>query len=226
MGFGAPSSETDVVNMALDYMGAGPVQTVNPATSETAKLMARHYGACRRSMLRQYIWRFAEAQATIYRVAETPAFDYADAYQLPNDFIRYLRLSSTNFGEDADKQRGYRIQGRLLLLNQIGLLAAPTNEPSVDIYYVKDVEDVGLWDSLFVKLVALNLAISTAYTITRKASVVSMLNDMLATELTGAIGINSQETPPIIIENSPTMAIRNMGRRGESGLAGPYTEVP
>lgn len=213
MGLPAPSAEIDIINMALDRMGAAPIT----ATTQLpfGPLMARHYAASRQQMLRQFVWHFAEAQATITRI-RTPLFGFADEYQLPPDFIRYLRVVTETSLYGVVNVGSYRIYGRSLLMNALAWNATPpgAGSPTVNLEYIKDEVDVTLWDPLFINLVVLTLGVATAFQVTKKQGVVQMLNGLLSTEIPAAISINGQERPPIKIQHSRGIAMRRLNQSG------------
>ena len=92
---GLPASKIDICNMALDYVGQSPVGNIDSPGTPTEILVARHYDDARQNVLRKYCWNFAKTRAKCSRNA-TPLFDYADSYQLPNDFVRFLSTNGVN----------------------------------------------------------------------------------------------------------------------------------
>lgn len=241
---GAP---TDIIAMALDYMAA-PVVTSRLSQEAIAKLMDRHYDPCRKSMLRQFNWHFAEKQGTISR-AGTPLFDFLDMYTLPVDLVKFGSIAGPTTPSGLDpalpppivpaapiaigpwgSSMDYKILGRTLYCNSLGTIAPgvsqPQGAPTINIRYIFDCIDVNQFDPLFLKLVALNLAISTAYSVTQNLAVVDMLNNMLKTELPSAVSMNGQERPPVVVEHSNSIMVRKFGLRGPAGVAAPWTFTP
>src|ERR1700678_243100 len=88
----APNADTNIAQMAIDFMGHGEqISSISAPTNDTEALMARHYDASRQRVLGMYPWHFATAMAQIPRIG-TSLSDYRDEYQLPADFIRLLSL--------------------------------------------------------------------------------------------------------------------------------------
>src|SRR5882757_5096651 len=87
----APSSNTDVCNLALDALGLPPINSVDDPTTNTELVLSRHYDESRRYSLRRGVWGFAKDRATIARDGASPLFDFSDRYKAPNDFIRLLQ---------------------------------------------------------------------------------------------------------------------------------------
>lgn len=195
----APTSDTDICNLAMDHIGQVPdVTNIITPESESELKCARWYDATRRTLLRAFPFTFARSRFQASR-AGTPTFGYADAYNLPNDFIRL-----TFIGDDSirDYKKDYAIEGRQLLLNNSGAA-------SVNIGYIKDVTDVTKFDSLFVDLFAVELAFKMSYAFTVKRTLRADLmeyRDILKIE---AKAVNSQERPPVRIESSKFANARN-----------------
>lgn len=210
---GLPASKIGICNMALDHIGQPPISSIDPGSTPTEILVARHYDAVRQSVLRKYVWNFAKKRATITRSGDAE-FDFTDKYTLPNDFVRLLSVEGSS-GE-ISQSNDYDINGREIYINA-------STADSINIRYVSDVEDVTTWDALFRQLVILNLALVLAFAITKKESVVKRINDMLALETPSAISIDGQEVPPRRIQKSRIITSR---RLGTASVASPYTEVP
>lgn len=210
---GLPAAPVDIANMALDLLGQPPVASINPPeNTDAAKLVARHYDAVRQAVLRKYVWNFAKKRITCTRNG-TPAFDFSDAYALPNDFVRLL---SINGDTELQQTTDYDIQGRDILLNASGAT-------SVKLRYIRDEKDVNKWDALFRNIVILTLASQCAYQLTKQKSVVERIEGLLKLELPDAVSIDGQERPPQRIQRSKAIAART---RLMSGVASPYTILP
>lgn len=209
-----PSSPIDICNLALDHFGERSIASINPPSTKPEITMARHYDQVRRELLRKYVWNFAKKRDSISRIG-TPAFDFPDKYQLPNDFIRLLSIGGET---ERTQKREYDIEGRELLCNGSGAA-------SVTIRYIRDVEDVTKWDSLFIKCMGLSLALDTAYAFSKKKGDVERLNGLLTTELPDAVTIDGQEKPPIRIQYSKYLAARQ-GAGYSAGVASQYTILP
>ena len=209
-----PASEVEICNLALDRFGERPIANIdNPQT--TAEItMARHFAQVRQELLRKYVWNFGKKRASISR-SGTPEFDYADKYQLPNDFVRLL---SVNGDTEVQQSKDYDIEGRELLIDASGAA-------SIKIRYIKDVTDVSQWDSLFRTCMILSLALATAYQFTKKKALVDQINGLLAAELPDAVSIDGQEKPPVRIQRSKYLAARQMGGYS-TGVASQYTVLP
>lgn len=208
-----PASMVDIYNLALGLIGEAPITSVTPPTTDTEIVVANHGDSARQLALRTYVWNFAKRRAQCSRT-RTPAFDYSDAYGLPNNCLRVLSVSGDSEAYATD---AYDIEGRELLINASGAA-------SVNIRYIADVDDVSLWDPAFRRIVVLHIALSIAYQITKKEKVVAQINDLLKVELPDATSIDGQEVPPIVMRPSRRQARRRNGSYGNT--AGPWTYIP
>lgn len=194
-------TKVDICNLAMDHLNqkADIANIENPET-DNETLCARHYNTVLEYVLRNYVWNFAKGRKVIMRDAlATPEFDFTDAYKLPNDF---LRLVSFNWYESLIDVE-FDVVGEHLLLNNEGA-------PDVKLRYIKRVDDVRLFDSGFVHLFSLYLALNMAFKKTGKQT----LMDRLAKEIEMAeakiISIDGQERPPKRIQRSKYNRARNM----------------
>ena len=194
----APQSAVDICNIALDHLGEPPIGNIDAPTTNAEKICARHYDRIRRGLLREYVWNFAKKQATITRYGDGPA-DWADAYALPNDFLRFISIGGT--GDTSGKETSsYDIQGRYIMTNG--------GADSITIRYIFDEVNVSEWDALFVNLCGLVLAEAMAYKFTLKKGVVEQIAALIKQALPKATSIDGQEHPPRRIQRSKYRAAR------------------
>ncbi len=195
-----PNSKIDICNMALDHIGQASVSDIDSPSTVEEETCARWYDHTRRSLLRDYVWNFAKRRATISRTG-TPLFDWADSYQLPNDFVRFLSVK----GEiEVTRETDYDIEGDQIQLNNGG--AASTS-----LRYIYDSQTPTEWDSLFINVLALSLAYNMAYAFTLKKGVVSTVSDKLTLALPKAITVDGQERPARRVQRSKYLTKRRLG---------------
>ena len=156
MAIKAANSPVAICILALDHLNQDQVTDIDTPISSREVVCARWYDNVRRALLRSHVWNFAKARDQLARNAIAPAFGYADAYDLPADFIRLLFI-----GDDSinDYRGRFEIDGKQILIN---------DDNGLDIGYIKSVTDVTKFDALFVDLFALKLAIRMAYKFTVK----------------------------------------------------------
>lgn len=88
--------ETRICNMALGFLGANLVTNYRVDESEEAELCRVNFEISRRYCLEEADWTFASDMVVLSALADTPAFKYSRAFQLPSDclVVRSVSLSS------------------------------------------------------------------------------------------------------------------------------------
>lgn len=208
----ASNSPVDICKLALDLLKQTSIitnVTDNPTTEEEITC-ARWYDDTRRALLRKHYWLFARTRVAISRDSTTPPFGYSDAYNLPND---YLRLHFIGDDSINDYETSYEIEGGQILLNNSGAT-------SLNIGYVRDIITVSNFDSLFVILLAAELASNMAYKFTAKNTVIERLETLLEVKRAEAKAVNGQDRPPKRVQRS---IFRNARKKLTSIGAGKYT---
>lgn len=211
---GLPSNEVAIANLALDRLGQPHVSNISPGNTSTEIILAGQFGEVRQSLLRKHIFPFAVKRVNISRVADAPAMDFPDAYQLPADFVRLLSVMG-EFGE-ISQSRDYAIEGRTVLIDGGGA-------GTIKCRYIADVTDVSQWDAGFRRCFAIALAIACCYKITKKTELLKPLESELARELPDAVTVAGQEVPPRRIQRSKYLDARAKGA-GSVNIASKYVE--
>ncbi len=154
---GTALSGVDICNLALDLLRQSEkVTDIENPESDTEALCARWYDATRRSVLRAFPWNFARKRAALSLNATVPAFGYANAYNLPND---YLELVFVGENYDDDYETEYAVEGgQILISNDSGA--------SLNVCYVYDIKEVAKYDALFIDLLTAELAIRFSNSLT------------------------------------------------------------
>lgn len=156
------ASETDIVNRALTKLGSGYITALSD-NSKSARVMAGLFDTVRKAELSRRYWNFALARDALPLLGTSPAWGFANQYQLPNDFLKPVQIgefyvvpgmSDYLSGDDSP----YAIEGRAILTD----FSAPLN-----IRYVRDMTDYTLFDPLFIEAFAAKLAYEACYAITQ-----------------------------------------------------------
>ena len=99
-------SATDICSHALVKLGAGTISSFSENTTG-ARIAEQLYTPTTDALLASYPWRFALAQSTLARLADTPASDYRYAYALPADCLRVLSAGTGTHSRGLN----YRLTG-------------------------------------------------------------------------------------------------------------------
>lgn len=198
-----PTAPIDICKLAMDHLGedTSGIVSIEAPTSTNEELLQRHYDQERRAALRQYVWNFAKKRALLSRIG-TPAFDFADQYQLPNDCLRVVSIGET----ELSPIQNYDIQGRTILVDNSGAT-------SLKLRYIYDSENVPEWDPLFIQYFSLTLALAVGYKGKQKKSIIDAITTKLVQVEGKAVQVDGQERVPRRIERSPALDARRYGAK-------------
>ena len=200
-----PTSEVDIVNLALDRLGQPPITSVDTPTTPPEDKVAKHYAATRRALLRSYIFNFAKKYAALTASGTvTPEFGFDAAYALPNDYIRLLVIGGTDVTDSVPPGLFDVVDGHIYTDES-------DDTDTLNIRYVYDNKTVTKWDALFVKLMVLELAAALAPGFTLKPSVRTDIENQLKDVRLQAAAVAGQEKPVQRIQRSKLVAMRRTG---------------
>lgn len=209
----APTSAVDICNLALDQLKQETVTDIESPTTDTEVICARHYDKTRRALLRLHPWSFAKSRKALTRDATDPTFGYADAYNLPGNYLRLLFIGDDSIGNYIHLTKIYEIENGQILIGNSG-------SSTLNIGYMKDETQVTKFDALFITLFELQLAKNMAYAFTLKNSLVNRLVENLNDAKNEAKAINGQERPIRRVERSKFLRAR---QHLFTNVAGPNT---
>ncbi len=170
-------SSTSVSNMALARIGAKRINdfTDNSETSPEAIQCRLFYDQTRRSLLKDHYWPFAKARVKLSADTEWDEdtdndFGYTYAFHLPSDFLRVIMFWNGSDQTDGRTNYTYELEGKRLL----------TSESAVFLKYMKNVTDVGQWDTLFTDTMVLIMANKMVMALTQELDIKTDVDKDLA----------------------------------------------
>jgi len=146
-------SSTDIANKALFAIGQRKKIGALTESSAAATALNVAYDPCRQEALEAYPWNFAIKTGNLNLLAAVEPEEWGYAFQLPNDFLRLLKL--TNQLDITE----YEIMGDRLFCDL----------SEVNIKYLYNLEDTTKFSSQFVNAFSYRLAAEVALGITGKA---------------------------------------------------------
>jgi len=206
------SSEVEVANSALDWVGAQAISSIGQNT-EAARLCKRNIPIARKALIRQYRWNFAFKRATLGSTGTAPDFGFSYQFQKPTDMLHLVGVWDED-RPDHEYTTGcieHRVEGDKILANYDPLY----------IFYSRDVEDVTKWDDLFVDLMGLDLAIRIAYRLTSGNARSRLLADLTRFRLDKAKAADAMEGTP-----EPIYASTWLDARGARPFSGSQVRPP
>lgn len=198
-------NSVDVCNLSFDLLRhKDKVTSLTSPVSESETIAARWYDETRRAVLGAYPWNFARKRAVLSLNSTAPSFGYANAYNLPNDFVGLVFVGD-NYNDDYEID--YAIENGQILLDN-------GDSVSLNICYVYDHSLVVKFDPLFVDLLVAELAI-------RFGNAIVGLNKGLAGVITWRKEIdakartkNGRDNPPKIRNRSMVLTKRRQAITG------------
>lgn len=156
------ASQVEICNRALIKLGANPITSISD-NSKSARTLGALWDSVRRTELSKRFWNFAIARAILPALADSPAWGFSNAFQLPTDFLKIVQVSDLFVAPGlSDYRTGdespYAIEGKTIATD----FSAP-----LKIRYIQDVTDTGSWDVQFVEAIASKLAYEACYAITQ-----------------------------------------------------------
>lgn len=146
------SSDVEICNMALDYLNVLNITSLDEGTKQAKKCKAL-YDIVRKKLLTNLNASFSIERTILtedanYKIKYLDSnkvnyYGYKNAFVIPNDCLQIICV-----GEPLNNEL-YQIEGRYLLCNR---------EKTCPVTYIKDVDNVALYDANFVTLFALKLA--------------------------------------------------------------------
>lgn len=157
-------SEVTICNLALGWLGANLIISLDDAGDEAA-LCKANYETSRDATLEARNWTFAMSRKVLIPLAEAPAFEYSYQFKLPADLIRVTRVSDEpefEFSLDWTKE-----EDKIL-----------ANVQKLYIRYIKRIEDPQQFTMGFVHAFAARLASDMAIPITNNKDLQQLMMQM------------------------------------------------
>jgi len=173
-------SEVAICNMALASVGRGAQITSLDEASQAARACKLRYPYARDACLRAYDWNFAAKRAELAKNAAAPAFEYANAYDLPADCL----IVRSVFDGESEK---WVVEGRQILTDM--------GDP-IFIKYTSAVTDAVRFDPLFVDALAARIASDIAVQLSESVSRSQGLWQVYQAKLVEARRRDAQEGQP------------------------------
>lgn len=173
-------SEVAICNMALAEIGRGAQITALDEASQAARACKLRYPYARDAVLRAYDWNFAAKRAELAKNAVAPAFEFANAYDLPGDCL----LVRSVFDGEAER---WVVEGRQIL--------SDLGDP-IFIKYTALVTDTAAFDPLFVEALSSRIASDIAVQLSESVSRAQGLWQIYQSKLIEARRRDAQEGQP------------------------------
>lgn len=188
------ASIVGICNRALQKVGAQAIVSLSENT-RNARSLNRAYDSVRKAELENHSWSFAVKRASLPADAPSPDWGRANAFTLPNDFIRLLPDYPERLYGDED----FQIENGKIITN----FSAP-----LEIRYIADIVDPEMMTPLFREVLACKLAIEIAAEITQSSSISAEVADQYEKEIRKAKKQNAFQTKPAVAPDDTFISCR------------------
>lgn len=179
-------------SQALIRLGCTTISGFNDGSAE-ATVATNLYPALADSLLSSHPWSFATTQASLARLVEAPAADFAHAYQVPADFLRALSAGVAERGAGLV----YRLRGDRL----------ETDADSVLLTYVYR-PDPRSFPPYFDAALIARLAADFCLPLTESTSRAQFLYQLAEQEFRRAKLADAQQSTPQALADFPLIDVR------------------
>ena len=171
------AGELNIINAGLVMLGELPIASLSD-NRKAARLATLRYPQARDAVLRAHPWNSATKRHTeSATVLPAPAFGWTNAFALPADFLRLIRMK--------DHSQDYVLEdGRIL-----------SNDSSVSFLYIAQLTNVLAMDALLRETIAIRFAADTALALTKSGRLADLLWTRYLAKLAEARSISAQENP-------------------------------
>jgi len=164
-----------ICNLALNEIGQVPIASIDDADNKNARNCKLLYEPTKNKLISTYKWNFAMARKTLAQLASTPAFGYLYQYQLPSDCLRAWEVYGSN--------SKWIIEGDALLCDDV----------SINLRYIKKIDDPNLFTTIFVDCLVLDLSFLLAIPITNDRALQELLLERFRISILDAFALNAIE---------------------------------
>lgn len=191
------ASKTEIANWALTKVGERRVADIETTDNIAAIAINDIYDRTRDALLTSYPWNFAIKRASIAKNANSPEWEYTNAYTLPSDFLSLLKIKN-----DPD----YRIE------NFEDALCILSDEGSpLKIRYISKITAEGLQDPLFDAALAAELAVQICERLTQSNTKKQILIAERDAVVASAFASDAIQDPPQELRPDEWLTAREEG---------------
>ncbi len=194
----ATRTKTDIINLALSFIGDFPLQQAQGLDLSALELPANTaYENVLAEMLEQYPWSFAIVRKQLVRLGDPPTFGFQNQYQIPSDAMYFVGLYASDDARVAIEKVEYELEGSKLLTDLDEVFSR---------FVTSEVEPYAMSES-FVTALAYGMAARMARAAQGEAGQISQFESQYARyreaaylQDTASAGINQIEPPNFLLK--------------------------
>lgn len=208
------ASKVSIANRALVKLGAEPILLLED-DSKRARTIKSMFDEVRRAEIRRHRWKFAIKREELVALAEAPKFGYRYQFPLPNDYLSLVQVGE--FYLRSRMQAPWSVEGGRILTNM---------EAPLRIRYQADVDNPGLFDPLFVEVLACKLAMEACEAINQSSTKYQACAEAYQFAVTEATRQDAIENPPNELPQGSWLDARGYGDGTYAANVGSWTSYP
>jgi len=195
-----------IVNLALHHLGNEPITSFDDQ-GKPGELARNSYAIHRDVLIRAFTWNCFVHRVSLSAAAESPLYQFANAYDMPSDWMRTLHVNGQAYDD-------WNVEGRTLV----------TNAPSPIMMKYLRLTDVSTWDVMFKSCLAAKLAMYWSEPIVKSSTLTQAMTTLFVEELKQAISTDSIEKVGTVIIADDWLIARATGSsvRLATGVPQPY----
>ena len=208
------ANKVSIANRALTKLGAQRILLLSDDT-EQARVLNSMFDDVRDAELRRCRWKFALRRAELMALVEPPLFGYAYQYPLPADYLGLVQVGE--FYLRSRMQAPWSVESGRILTN----MPAPLR-----IRYQCDVDNPGLFDPLFVEVLACKLAMEACEAINQSSTKYQACAEAYQFAVTEATRQDAIENPPDELPQGSWLDSRGYGDGTYAADVGKWQSYP
>ena len=194
----APTTNTDICNLALDMLAEAPISDITD-DRRIARWLNRNYDNAREVALRSNPWKFAIERVELTKESTAPVFGWDFRYIVPADSLRVLPITWT--GKRDSRTIEYEFENKEILTNHSGPLK---------VRYIKNITTVPDMASDFHLFLAATIAQRMAHWMTGKSNYAAIAKEAATEALLNAYNTDAIEEPMADAEDNEYLDVRSM----------------
>lgn len=195
------ASKVSIANRALTKLGAERLLLLSDDTQQGRTLNSM-FDDVRDAELRRHRWKFAIKRDQLPALVAAPAWGYQYQYPLPADYLALVQANDVYVRSGGKGSALWSVEGRRILTN----IPAP-----LMVRYVARIENAGLYDPLFVEVLACKLALEACETLTQSNTKHQAMADAYQFAVTEAVRMDAIENPPDELPDGSWLDARGPG---------------
>lgn len=197
------ASVVQICNIALSRIGQSSRIDSLSEQSLAAELCTLHYDECRKQVLRDFDWPFAEARVYLADIGSPPQ-NWAYRYRYPTDCLKARWITVPGMEKPpADLRPPFKV------IHASGGRAIATNQPEAELVYTVDVEDTTYFDPLFTSALAWRLGAELSMGLQARPENYQAANQNYQLELSRAQAVAFEEGEQGPDPESEFVSVRN-----------------